>query len=249
MREGYQPARPYPVVRPQGARTSAAQSLAPTPVSVMAGEVARFFRDLRGALRLTPEQAAQALATRVDIIVALELGQIGALPPWPETCRIVRTYAGFAGLDPRPVLHSLEQLFVSAPRGPAPKIRGSRRNLMPNLGKQGAPIMAAIGDGSRRAAAAARNMRQAVNDRAGRPGMALFTVTMGVALILLVTTQTAVLEAAVSQLPPSMKRIVRGAQNYVIVSLAPVRDGLRWIDVADPRSRRSDKLRTTAQSD
>jgi len=83
----------------------------------------------------------------------------------------------------------------------------------------------------------------------GRPGMALFTVTMGVALILLVTTQTAVLEAAVSQLPPSMKRIVRGAQNYVIVSLAPVRDGLRWIDVADPRSRRSDKLRTTAQSD
>jgi hypothetical protein len=109
--------------------------------------------------------------------------------------------------------------------------------------------MAAIGDGSRRAAAAARNMRQAVNDRAGRPGMALFTVTMGVALILLVTTQTAALEAAVSQLPPSMRRIVRGAQNYVIVSLAPVRDGLRWIDVADPRTRRSNKLQTTAQSD
>jgi hypothetical protein len=147
------------------------------------------------------------------------------------------------------VLHSLEQLFVSAPRAPAPKIRGPRRNLIPNLGKQGAPIMAAIGGGSRRAAAAARNVHQAMNDRAGRPGMALFTVTMAVALILLVTTQTAVLEAAVSQLPPSMKRIVRGAQNYVIVRLAPVRDGLRWIDVADPRTRRSDKLRTTAQSD
>ena len=50
--------------------------------------------------------------------------------------------------------------------------------------------------------------------------MALFTVTMGVALILLVT-QTAVLEAAVSQLPPSMKRIVRGAQDYVIVQPRP----------------------------
>jgi hypothetical protein len=94
----------------------------------------------------------------------------------------------------------------------------------------------------------ARDVRQAVNDRAGRPGMALFTVTMAIALILLVT-QTAVLEAAVSQLPPSMARIVRGAQNYVIVRLAPVRDGLRWIDVSDPRTRRSDKLQSTAQSD
>ena len=34
----------------------------------MAAEVARFFRDLRGALRLNPAQAAQALSTRVDII-------------------------------------------------------------------------------------------------------------------------------------------------------------------------------------
>ena len=67
--------------------------------------------------------------------------------------------------------------------------------------------------------------------------------------LILLITQTAVLEAAVSQLPPSMKRIVRGAQNYVIVRLAPVRDGLRWIDVPDPRTRRSDKLQSTAQSD
>jgi hypothetical protein len=214
----------------------------------MAAEVARFFTDLRGALRLTHAQTAQALATRVDIIAALEMGQIGALPPWPETCRIVRTYAGFAGLDPRPILHSLEQLFVAAPRVQAPVPRGPRRNLVPNFTKQGAPIMAAIGGGGRRAAEAARNMRAAVNDRAGRPGMALFTVTMGIALILLIT-QTAVLEAAVSQLPPSMKRMVRGAQNYVIVRFSPVRDGLRWIDVADPRTRRGDKLQSTAQSD
>jgi hypothetical protein len=214
----------------------------------MAAEVARFFQDLRGALRLTPAQTAQALATRVDIIAALEMGQISALPPWPETCRIVRTYAGFAGLDPRPVLHSLEQLYVAAPRAPAPKAKGPRRPILPALSQRGAPIMAALGDGGRRAAEAARNARRAVNDRAGRPGMALFTVTMGIALILLVT-QSAVLEAAVSQLPPSMKRFVRGAQDYVIVRLAPVRDGLRWIDVSDPRTRKGDKLQTTAQSD
>lgn len=218
----------------------------------MAAEVARFFYDLRNALRLTPMQAAQALATRVDIVAAFEAGEIEALPPWPETCRIVRTYAGFAGLDPRPVLHVLEQLFVALPRKPAPSVPRRQRmpalpNVqMPNLSRQGAPIIKAIGGGGRRAAEAARNVRRAVNEHAGRPGMALFTVTLGIALIVLIT-QTAVLEAAVSQLPPSMKRIVRGAQNYVIVRLAPVRDGLRWIDVPDPRTRKGDKLQTAAQ--
>lgn len=217
---------------------------------MMAGDVARFFQDLRGALGLTPMQAAQALATRIDILSALEQGQIQALPPWPETCRIVRTYAGFAGLDPRPILHILEQLSVAAPQPAVPaRVRAPRQPrppLLSNLGSQSAPILKAIGGSGRRAADAARNVRRVVNDHAGRPGMALFTVTMGVALILLIT-QTAVLEAAVSQLPPSMKRFVQGAQNYVIVRFAPVRDGLRWIDVPDPRTRRGDKLRTAGQ--
>jgi hypothetical protein len=216
---------------------------------MMAVEVAHFFQDLRTALRLTPMQAAQSLVTRVDIVTALESGQIDALPPWPETCRIVRMYAGFAGLDPRPVLHVLEQLFAAIPRNPsanAPRRQRVANLQMPNLGRQGAPIIRAIGGGGRRAAEAARNVRRAVNEHAGRPGMALFTVTLGVALVVLIT-QTAVLEAAVSQLPPSMKRIVRGAQNYVIVRLSPVRDGLRWIDVPDPRTRKGDKLQTAAQ--
>lgn len=243
MREGYEPARPYSVARPQGGHAAYAAQSAPSQVT-LAAEAARFFHDLRGALRLTHAEAAQALATRVDIVIALESAHIGALPPWPETCRVVRTYAGFAGLDPRPVLHVLEQLFVAAPRepGPAPV----RRARLPKMGQQGAPIFKAIGGGGRRAAQAARNVGRAVNDRAGRPGMALFTVTLGIALIVLIT-QTAVLEAAVSQLPPSMKRFVRGAQNYVIVRMAPMRDGLRWIDVPDPRTRRGDKLQTAAQ--
>jgi hypothetical protein len=213
---------------------------------MLAAEVARFFFDLRGALRLTQTDAAQALATRVDIVLALETAHIGALPPWPETCRIVRTYAAFADLDPRPVLHVLEQLFVAAPREAAPAVpRKPKTSSLPTLA-QGRPIFKALGGSGRRAAQAARDVSRVVNHHAGRPGMALFSVTMGIALILLIT-QTAVLEAAVSQLPPSMKRMVRGAQNYVIVRFAPVRDGLKWIDVPDPRTRRGDKLQTAAQ--
>jgi hypothetical protein len=244
MREGYEPARPYSVAR---ARSVAATAAATSPVT-LAAEVARFFFDLRGALQLSHADAAQALATRVDIVVALETAQIGVLPPWPETCRIVRTYAGFAGLDPRPVLHVLEQLLASAPRAtdPVTARRPKTATVSAGVEKAGRPIFKAIGGGGRRAAQAARDVRRVVNDHAGKPGMALFTVTLGIAMILLIT-QTAVLEAAVSQLPPSMKRMVRGAQNYVIVRFAPVRDGLKWIDVPDPRTRRGDKLQTAAQ--
>jgi hypothetical protein len=94
----------------------------------------------------------------------------------------------------------------------------------------------------------ADRLRDFWEGRFARAGRALFAVTVPVALVVLIT-QTSVLEAAVSKLPPSVARIVRGAQNYVIVQLAPIRDGLRWIDVPDPRTRRSDKLRSTAHSD
>jgi hypothetical protein len=82
----------------------------------------------------------------------------------------------------------------------------------------------------------------------GRTGRVLFAIAVPVGLLVLLS-QTSVLEAAVAKLPPSVARIVRGAQDYVTLQLAPIRDGMRWIDVRDPRSRRSDKLRTTAQSD
>ncbi len=70
----------------------------------MAQEVGRFFQELRQAFGLTPAQVAARLSTRADIVLALEEGQVRALPPWSETARIVRTYAGLAGLDPRPAL-------------------------------------------------------------------------------------------------------------------------------------------------
>jgi hypothetical protein len=216
---------------------------APGPAAAIAYEVARFFQDLRRAFRISQAEAAQRLATRGEIVAALEAGQIGGLPPWPETCRIVRTYAGFAGLDPRPVLNSMEMLFAMAPRAPV----SARQNLLPRHGRQGARLLAAFGTGRKAAFNATRGV-MVMQERNGRAGLALFTTTVFVALVVLVT-QTSVLEAAVSQLPPSVARIMRGAHDYVIVRLAPVRDGLRWIDVSDPRTRRSDKLQTTAQSD
>lgn len=275
MREGNRPARHYSTAHqhtyPYAAQVSPQVQPAPQlQIHQVAAEVAHFFQDLRAALHLTPVQAAQALSTRVDIVAAFEAAKIAALPPWPETCRIVRTYASYAGLDPRPVLHSLEQLFHALPRTPAPEQRGGAGfSRIANGGAQGASMLKALTGALNaqvlkpanmlqpfkavraggRAARQVRSAGHAIDRHAGRPGTALFVVTTAVALVALVT-QTSVLEAAVAQLPSPMKRIVQGAHNYVIVQFAPVRDGLRWIDVPDPRTRRGDKLQTAErQSD
>jgi cytoskeletal protein RodZ len=193
----------------------------------MAQEVGRFFRDLRYAFGDSQAHIAHKLATRVDIIVALERGDVRALPPWPETCRIVRSYAALAGLDPRPALHSIEMLLQAQAHAPAAPQQ-----------PRGEPMLAS----------AAESLSNLWHSRVGQAARLLIAVSVPVALIVLVT-QTSVLEAAVAKLPPSVKRIVRGAQNYVIVQFAPVRDGMRWIDVPDPRTRRGDKLPDTARSD
>lgn len=223
-----------PVSHTQGARLPGAGHMAPMRTGPSRGvpiatQVGYFFRDLRRNLRLSQPEAARRLATRIDFITALEAGDVQSLPPWPETCRIVRTYTGFVGLDPRPILHLIEILQRSAGRTPMP-----------------AQTYADEGEGWLQSAVA--GLARLWEGMIGRTARVLFLTAIPVALVVLMT-QTSVLEAAVSKLPPPVARFVRGAQNYVIVQLAPVRDGLRWIDVPDPRTRRGDKLPSSPQSD
>jgi len=70
-------------------------------------EVAELFRDLRAASGLTEADLAAQLATRLDVVQALEQGAIYALPPWPETCRVVSTYGTLLNLDVRPLLRRI----------------------------------------------------------------------------------------------------------------------------------------------
>jgi hypothetical protein len=70
-------------------------------------EVAELFRDLRAASGLTEADLAAQLATRLDVVQALEQGALYALPPWPETCRVVSTYGTLLNLDVRPLLRRI----------------------------------------------------------------------------------------------------------------------------------------------
>jgi hypothetical protein len=70
-------------------------------------EVAELFRDLRAASTLTEMDLATRLTTRVEVVQALEQGALYALPPWPETCRVVNAYGALLNLDVRPLLRRI----------------------------------------------------------------------------------------------------------------------------------------------
>ena len=70
-------------------------------------EVAELFRDLRSASGLTEADLAAQLATRTEVVQALEQGALYALPPWPETYRVVATYGTLLNLDVRPLLRRI----------------------------------------------------------------------------------------------------------------------------------------------
>jgi len=70
-------------------------------------EVAELFRDLRAATTLSEVDLAARLGTRADVVMALEQGALYALPPWPETCRVVNAYGAFLNLDVRPLLRRI----------------------------------------------------------------------------------------------------------------------------------------------
>ena len=70
-------------------------------------EVAELFQDLRAASGLTESELAAQLATRIEVVQALEHGALYALPAWPETCRVVATYGTMLNLDVRPLLQRI----------------------------------------------------------------------------------------------------------------------------------------------
>jgi hypothetical protein len=70
-------------------------------------EVAELFRDLRSASSLSEADLAARLATRVEVVQALEQGALYALPPWAETCRVVNGYGAMLNLDVRPLLRRI----------------------------------------------------------------------------------------------------------------------------------------------
>lgn len=182
---------------------------------------AAFFCQLRQYLGLTREQVATYLQTYPTVIAALETGALADLPPWTQTRVIVWNYATLAGIDPAPALHSLEVHLAPSALVPVP----------PDIEQ---------GD---EASARPANVLKIMSAWMPRRWPILRILTVSALLMVAgLFSQTSVLEAAVSKLPAPLGGFVRYAKEALLVTTSRKFEGMTWIDVDNPRTRRADKL-------
>jgi hypothetical protein len=234
--------------RARGGRTPPGRNSYPQQVQTSESRtlIGRFFIDLRRALRLTLPQAAYYVQVHPDIIEVLETGQIEQLPPWPETARIVMVYASMAGVDGRPVLQAIANMLSDlTPAAPEEAQWSKPSARTPAEASRSASQSSGRfrRAGSALASGAKRLPQGAMHQIRQRPQRALYALSLPLALLLLL------LHTSIFNLiARPFSSTVRSVSVYFQEHFSPVRDGLRYIEVDDPRSRRADKLQITSGS-
>ena len=208
--------------------------------------VAAIFRDMRVGLGVSAANLAHALGTTVAVIETLESGRVRAFPAWPETVRIVSELGKLHRVDTRPILARIRDQVGPAGLGQVPKTAPATRTPVDKH-----PLLR-IRDRARSARREAwREGAQHARRQVRRAARALFAISTPVALfggvLWLAQTQPALISRGVAKLPEPVARVVRPAAEYLVVQMAPRREGMRWIEVADPRTRKSDKLRQASR--
>ena len=197
--------------------------------------IARFFMDLRRALRLTLPQAAHYLKVHTGVLEALETGQVEYLPPWPQTVQIVMGYTSMAGVDGRPVLNAIGNLIMTlqpSPDEPEEHVDDEHEPQGRNFFRAGSAI----------ASGARRLPKDAIHQIRERPQRALYALSLP--LFILLFFNASILQVVAQPFSSAVGHVSVYFQEH----FAPVQDGLRWIDVNDPRLRRTDKLRIAGGS-
>ncbi len=88
---------------------------------------------------------------------------------------------------------------------------------------------------------AKRLPQEAINQARERPARTFYAVSLPMCLVLLMLNTT-VLQGTFNTIGGPVAKFASSLRATLAVQFAPVREGLRWIEVEDPRSRRSDKL-------
>ncbi|MCB1522188.1 MAG: hypothetical protein KDJ37_16680 [Hyphomicrobiaceae bacterium] len=273
-------------------RTPVALSEIPSPE---ASKLSGLLAEIRLAQGLDEIAFAWFLETAVETVRALEAGALRQLPPWPETERVVGRWLGLGGIDPRPILASLEIALAgyvqaersvsTVPRSAAdagipqpppaaqsialagaavrlPVLRSRRGfNLQQIAGPWFSGFWLSRRSGFRRSAPEGLDPTTsgtAPAPQADRPAGArrisararwALAAAVILATVWSVGRENLVVASVLRELPPPAKNAVRSISDFFAVRFAPSRAGHRWIDVADPASRRSDKLQIGRRSD
>ena len=192
-------------------------------------QIGQIFRNMRATLRAPREAIARRLATTPGVIEDLENGSVASLPHWRETVRIVRTYCEILRLNPDPLLWRIDQLLRGGAGAPADE----------SLARPAGPPPLAL----RKPPSREPMPRQ----RGTGVGRLLLLATPPVVVAGAVSLAILVpgpIYRTISQLPASVAEPTRVGLDLFVLYSAPRREGLRWIDVGDPKLRKVDKLPT-----
>jgi transcriptional regulator with XRE-family HTH domain len=223
-----------------GSRASAHANAGPTG-DQSAGrddQVGQMFRNMRSAMGVSRETIARRLATSPSTIDNFEAGAISALPHWKETARIVRSYCELLRMAPEPILRRIHDRLLAiasqprSPDPPPPRVLRSVRTV-------------------RTEPPAAKAEPAPVRPTRRRRARTLFALSAPIAVLLgvaiLAQVMPGLIYRAVGVLPGSIESPARAGLDYVVLLMAPRRDGLKWIEVGDPRLRKADKLPTSTR--
>jgi hypothetical protein len=229
-----QPAADVPP-RP-GARASPPRLPAGPAVAVERdASIGHIFRNMRAAMRLPREAIARRLATTPGVIEDLENGAVAALPHWRETVRVVRSYCEILRLDPEPVLWRIHRQLQTTGALEESPTRAS--------GPPGPPPVLVRKDEPRNRPSAGQRRRR----RARRLFAFSAPVAIAAAALYFAQAAPAPIYRAIAMLPQPVAGGVRSVMDGVVLIFAPRRDGLRWVDIGDPRLRKVDKLHTSVR--
>lgn len=199
-------------------------------------DVARFFIDLRRTIGANVPQAAQQLRTSINTLAALERADASGLPPWAETQRVVMGYAAWAGIDGRPVLAALSILVREEEhRRQMARQAAAVRPAVTASAERLRQIQFAITEGARRLP------KEALKEARERPVRTFYALSMPLALLLL-SLNSHFLKDVAHFVGRPLRAATHSISDMWAVTFAPHREGYRWIEVNNPRSRRSDRL-------
>jgi hypothetical protein len=207
-------------------------------------QIGQAFRNMRSAMKVSRDTIARRLATNLSTIDNFEAGAVTALPHWKETERIVRGYCELLRIDPEPILWRIrDQLKAVASRARSsafapPVASAPMEGAHPQAPLPPPPAVEPEPAVSR----PARRRRRVQALLAFSAPVALL---MGVAI--LAQMAPGPMYRAVGLLPGSIEPSARAGLDYILLFTAPRRDGLRWIEVGDPRLRKADKLQTSTR--
>jgi transcriptional regulator with XRE-family HTH domain len=200
-------------------------------------QLGHIFRNMRAAMRLSREALARRLATTPGTVEDFETGTISNLPHWRETTRIVRGYCETLRLDPDPILWRIQNHLRAGGQADSPTRAADVRPPSPPPAVLRKGHARSEGDWGRSAR------------RKGRRVLRLFAVSTPLALaaaaVYFANTAPAPVYRAIAQLPAPLSATARAGLDQLLLISAPRRDGLRWIDVGDPKLRKVDKLQTS----